>query len=305
MIYLILSIISSVAIAVIFKMNGTKKTNKYAMIATNYLAAVVVSLIISISKGNLFLLFSKNTFRVFYSEVFTVLGKQQIFSPEGSAVWALIVGSTLGASYCLSFLKYQKAIVENGMGIAAMFLRISVIIPMIISIIIWKDYPTLVQSIGLLLCFVSIIIFNVDFKNINKSKVNYDLLLLLFWGGLSSFVAKLYQNYALVEFKEILTLFIFLTAFITSIIYLLKNNKKISKNDIIVGISIGIPNLLTVTFLVLALNYLNTSVVYMLSSVASIIIVMIIGVFFFKEKLHKKDIIGLIITIIAVTLLNS
>lgn len=305
MTYLILSIICSVSIAVIFKINGTKEVNKYAMISVNYLAAMVVSLILSINTGNLSILFSKNTFEIFYREVFTVFGKQQIFSPEGSAVWALIVGCTLGASYCLSFLKYQKTIVENGMGIAAMFLRISVIIPMIISIIIWKDYPTFMQFIGILLCLISIVIFNVDFKNVSKNKINYDLLLLLLWGGLSSFSAKLYQNYAMVEFKEVLTLFTFLTAFLTSIIFLLKKNRKVSKNDIIVGIEIGIPNLLTITFLVLALNNINTSVVYMLSSVASIIIVMFIGVCFFKEKISKKDIVGIITTIVAVILLNA
>nr|WP_312576641.1 EamA family transporter [Sedimentibacter sp.] len=305
MMYLFLSIICSVAIAVIFKINGSREVNKYAMISVNYLTAVIVSLIASINKGNLYMLFSKNTYVIFYNEFFNVLEKQHIFSPEGSVVWAIIVGCTLGATYCLSFFKYQKSIVENGMGIAAMFLRISVIIPMIISIIIWNEYPTFIQFIGLFLCLVSIITLNIDFNKISKNKINYDLLLLLIWGGLSNFSVKLYQNYALVEFKEILTLFTFLVALITSIIILFKRNRIINKNDIIVGIEIGIPNLLTVSFLVLALNYINTSVAYMLSSVSSIIIVMFIGIFFFEEKICKKDIIGVITTIIAVILLNA
>lgn len=303
MIYLMLNVACGAIIATIFKINGSKDVNKYAVITANYCVALAFSLIVSLYKGK-FALLNSNSMQMFFYEMKSVFAGNKIFSVEASAIWAMIIGCPLGYSYCLSFLKYQKTITENGMGISNMFMRISVIIPMIISIILWKEYPTAIQFLGILLCFASIVLFNVDFKSSKKIMINADLLLLLLFGGISQFSAKLYQKFAVVECKEVLTFFIFLAALIASIVFLIKGKNKISRNDYMAGIAIGIPNVLSTIFLILALNCMNTSIVYVLSSVSSIIIVMLIGLLFFKENIGRKDIVGIITTVIAVVLIN-
>ncbi len=72
----------------------------------------------------------------------------------------------------------------------------------------------------------------------------------------------------------------------------------------IVGLSIGIPNLLTTIFLVLALEDIETHIAYLLSSLLSILIVLIIGLLFLKEKLERKDLIAMGLSVIAISLIN-
>lgn len=302
--YLLLSIICSVLVAIIFKINGNKESNIYAIVTVNYVAAITISLIISISDG-VHSLIDINNFLSFTNEMENVFSNANVFSLEASAIWAIIVGIIFGPIFCFAFFRYRKGIVESGMGITNTFMKLSVIIPILISMMVWKEYPSGIQSIGIILCIISILILNLDFNNTNKINFNKNLLILTIVGGLAQFTAKIYQKYGLVDCTSILTLFTFISAFITSLIFLFRNREPIVKRDIITGLIIGIPNLLATSFLVLALEYIDTHITYLISSLLSIIIVLIIGLIFLKEQLRKKDLLAVSVSIIAIFLLNS
>ncbi|WMJ78637.1 MULTISPECIES: EamA family transporter [unclassified Sedimentibacter] len=304
MIYLALSILCGILVAVIFRMFENQKINLHVIITFNYISALIVSLIIVVYK-NMFNLISLSSLHNFMNEYNIIFRSTGILSIEASAGWAIITGTLFGPIFCFSFFQYQKNISISGMGIASTFMKISVVIPMIISMLFWKEYPSLMQSAGIILCIISILIFNLDFENIRHFKLNKNLILLIILGGLAQFTAKVYQKYGSVDCRDILTLFIFLSSFITSLILLLRHKSYICAKDVIIGLTLGIPNLFNTTFLVLALSYIDTSIAYMLSSLISIIIILIIGLFFFKEKIYKKDILGLIIALVSIYFINN
>lgn len=303
MTYLLLSIICSVLVTIIFKINGNKESNIYAIISISYIVSITLSLIISIMEG-VHSLININNIVKFTQEVGNVFRYAKVFSVESSAIWAIIVGIVFGPIFCFAFFRFQKGIVESGMSITNTFMKLSVIIPILISIIIWGEYPSKIQFIGIVLCIVSILILNLDFQNTNKVHYNKNLLILIILGGMAQFTAKIYQKYGIIHCTPILTLFTFISAFITSLIFFLKNRKPIGKSDMIVGLSIGIPNLLTTIFLVLALEDIETHIAYLLSSLLSILIVLIIGLLFLKEKLERKDLIAMGLSVIAISLIN-
>lgn len=70
------------------------------------------------------------------------------------------------------------------------------------------------------------------------------------------------------------------------------------------GMLLGIPNYLTARFLLLALNSVKAVVVYPTYSVGSILLVMVFGLFLFKEKLTKKQFLAIGLILFALVLLN-
>src|SRR5699024_8994190 len=107
-------------------------------------------------------------------------------------------------------------------------------------------------------------------------------------GGMAEFSNKIYQKYALNEFKDIFLFSVFFVAFLISIYYTLKQKNKITKKDILTGFAVGIPNLFSSYFLILSLESVKTSVAFPIYSAGSIVLINIGGFFIFKEKLSNK-----------------
>jgi len=304
MTYLFTAIFLSSIIPVIFKFTENKNLNRYAITFFNYLTASVIAFFMS-KNENLFKLLNLNSLNIFKDE-FTqvILLRDDIFTPEASTIWAVLVGVTLGILFCLSFVQYQKSIKTNGISLSNTFLKLGVLIPMTISLILWEEYPTNFQWIGIILSLIAIIIANVNFKKDSIKDVRLNLLLLILYGGLAQFATKLFQKYALIEYKNLLLFFIFISALITSLFIIIKNKNNFGINEFLSGTLVGIPNLFTSYFMVLAFTQINTSTALLLNSSGSIVLVLIYGFFIFKEKLKNREKLAVAFTILAMIAIN-
>lgn len=211
MFYLILAIICSATIAFIFKYAQRYNTNQYLVTSSNYFTAFLISLGMIINKEIFREVIKEQSF---WGELKTVLwGDHYILSPYGSVIWGIIVGGISGAFFFLSFTYYQKSVKENGIGLSGTFSKLGILIPMIFSIIIWREFPTTTQWIGIVLSLVSIVIVNLSLKSVKKLDINITIILLFIFGGMAEFSNKIYQKYALSEYKDIFLFSIFLVAF--------------------------------------------------------------------------------------------
>jgi drug/metabolite transporter (DMT)-like permease len=225
------------------------------------------------------------------------------FNEFTSFIWAIIIGSMAGAFFFLSFFLYQKSIRENGVGLSGAFGKLGILIPMIFSIIFWKEYPNVIQTVGISFALFAIIFINIPFKK-EKLNFNYLLILLFLFGGMAEFSNKIFQNYSFTKYKEIFLFFVFFSAFLISLYFTLRKPKKVHKRDIITGILVGIPNYFSSFFLIMALDYVKTSVAFPIFSSGSILFINLGGIIIFKEFPSKKDWIAIISTIIALILMN-
>lgn len=301
MIYLLLAIICSSSIAIIFKFSETNNLNRYAVTTMNYFTAFTVSLVLALVEGNIKMGLEGNFLDEFQD---VIIEGNNLFSPMASLIWAIVVGIIAGAFFFLSFVYYQMSVRENNVGLAGTFGKLGILVPMSFSIIIWKEFPTSIQWIGIILSLISIIIVNVSFEKQNLKDIHMNLILLFFFGGLAEFSNKIFQKYAISEYKSVFLFFVFFIAFIISLMTTIKRKKIIKKIDLLTGILVGIPNLFSSFFLIMALNYIETSIVFPIYSAGSIVIITLVGTLFFKEKLKKKEIIAIFMTIIALILIN-
>ncbi len=239
-----------------------------------------------------------------FTKEFKLLSSGHIFSPYSSIIWGLIIGGVSGIFFYLSFIYYQKSVKENGVGISGTIAKLGILIPMILSIIIWKEIPSIVQWLGIVLAMGSILTIDISEKPIDNFDIKPGLILLFVFGGLAEFSNKIYQKYALNEFKDVFLFAIFFVAFLVSIYFTLKQNKKINRRDIFTGFAVGIPNLFSSYFLILALETINTSVAFPIYSAGSIVLINIGGYLIFKEKILRKNKIAILLTVLALVLIN-
>lgn len=279
--------------------------NRYAVTSANYFTAFTVSLFMFFYNNSFNSVSFKASFNKFAKE-FTavVINSNGMFSKESSIAWAIVVGVFAGIFFFLSFIYYQKSVKENGVGLSGTFGKLGILIPMIFSIVIWSEFPSPLQWVGIILSLTSILIVNLSIKDLSSRTFNNSLILLFFFGGMAEFSNKIFQKYALTDFKDLFLFFVFIVAFAISIFFTLKEKIKVTKKDILLGIAVGIPNLFSSYFLILALNYMTSSVAFPIYSAGSILLINLGGLIIFKEKLSMKETFAILMTILALILIN-
>ncbi len=302
MFYLILAIICSATIALIFKYTESSNGNRYVITSANYFIAFTTSLGMIIYNQTFKGIQKQTNFIDELKGVFAA--GDLVLSPYGSVIWAMVVGSFFGGFFFMSFIFYQKSVHKNGVGISGTFAKLGILIPMIFSIVLWREYPTSLQWIGIVLALTSIIMVNLSLKGIKKFDFEPTIILLFVFGGLAEFSNKIYQKYALSDYKSVFLFFIFFVAFFISVGYARKKKAKVTKKDVLTGFAVGIPNLFSSFFLILSLDTLTTSVAFPLFSAGSILLITLGGYFIFKERISNKNKLAIGLIIVALILLN-
>jgi len=273
LLFLILGILSSTLVALTMKYSQIKCAPNGSMITVNYVVCILCALF-NTGIGNL------------HIEKFS-----------------MGLGAFQGLLYLLSFLLYQYNIRKNGLALSSAFMKLGLLVPIIASIFWFREIPTIVQIVGILLAIAAILILNLK-KDGDGSVFVLGLIFLLLTGGAGDFTAKIFEVYGQAQFNKQFVLYTFVMALILSLALAIKNKQTLDKNDIICGIFVGVPNYFSAYFLLKALYSVPATIAYPTYSMTVILLSTLAGVFLFKEKLSKLQLLALFIVLCAVVLLN-
>jgi drug/metabolite transporter (DMT)-like permease len=307
MIYLFLAIVCSSSIALIFKYSEGNEMNRYAVTSANYFTAFTVSLLMILFKHSIKIYGINISLTNFIYEFRKIILKNNgVFSESASFTWAILLGLVGGVFFFLSFIYYQKSVGENGAALSGTFGKLGILVPMVFSVIIWNEIPRFHQWIGIFVALFSIVFvnFSPNKDKSNNTTINLTLILLFLFGGMAEFQNKLFQQYALTQYKDVFLFFVFITGFFLSLYFVIKSRQIIMKKDLFTGFLVGIPNLFSSYFLIMALNSMPTAIVFPIYSAGSIIFISLGEVFLYKEKLSQKDKIAILLVILALILIN-
>ena len=120
---LILAILSSVLISLIMRFSSEKVKNNVSMLSMNYLTCMLLG--------------------AFYS------GTGNLIPQDPSLPWVLAVGAFNGALYLSGFIVFQTSVRKNGMVLSALFMKLGLLVPMVLSIFLFREKLTVRQWIGL------------------------------------------------------------------------------------------------------------------------------------------------------------
>ncbi|MBN1550536.1 DMT family transporter [bacterium] len=297
MISLFLAIACSSTIALIFKITETGKMNRYTITCFNYLTASAISGLFIALQG-IPLNFQGNWFNLLKT-VLVAVSDSTILTESHGFVWAVTSGGIAGIFFFCSFIFYQISVKKYGAGISGAFAKLGIFLPMILSVVIWREIPSRFQWIGMGFAGFALLAVNIPSMKSLKS-LRFSLLALFFWGGMAEFSNKIFQKYASFDFKPLFLLTTFCSAFVYSVAVLVYRRDIPIFRDIIMGIAVGIPNLFSSFFLIDALARLPAAAVFSLFGAGTIVIINIAGMVFWKEKLNIWELVSIIMTVIGI-----
>jgi drug/metabolite transporter (DMT)-like permease len=284
MINLLLAIFFSSLLYIVFKFFSKFNVNTFQAIVLNYIVAFLVGIVLSEEKLD------------FYS----ILNKSWLF---GSFI--------LGSLFILVFNILGKTSQENGVSVASVSSKMSMIIPILFGIFFFKESITFPKVIGILIALVAV--YFTSKKEAGKVEMkNFIFPILLFFGAGIVDTSVSYLQYTYLKDSEI-ALFsatTFLSAFffgiLISIFKTIKGDFKFRGKSIIGGVFLGIPNYFSMYFLIKALHNKNleSATVFTLINIGVILLSTIFGIILFKEKLLKQNYLGIALAIIAVILVT-
>ncbi|MBQ8830505.1 MAG: EamA family transporter [Oscillospiraceae bacterium] len=277
MIYLLLAIISSALVSLVMRLSTDKVKGNIAMLSVNYLVCMCLAA----------------GFAGFGSMIPEIEGLGQ----------TLGLGAVNGVLYLASFVLFQLNVKRNGVVLASTFMKLGLLVPMVLSILLFGEMPEAVQVIGFVLAIIAILMINLE-KDENGRGFKVGLILLLLCGGTADAMSKVFEEVGNAALSQQFLLYTFATAFILCLCLMVYKKQKIGKNELIYGALIGIPNFFSAKFLLKSLESVDAVIAYPTFSVATILVVTLVGVLAFKEKLGKRQWAALGIILAALVLLN-
>jgi multidrug transporter EmrE-like cation transporter len=130
------------------------------------------------------------------------------------------------------------------------------------------------------------------------------LLALLVLGGLGDTMSKVFETWGDPSLAPQFLLYTFGAALVLCIVLMLYKKQRPGRYELLFGVLIGVPNFFSARFLLRALGSLPAVIVYPTFSVATILVVTLAGVVFFREKLTRRQWLALGAILAALVLLN-
>lgn len=278
--YLALSVFFSLSVAQVLKLLEIGKVRVLNTLVINYLVAAIIS-----------------TISTDWDSLDTSVSLLPIWFHAGF----------LGILFIANFIIYSKSIDNNGMGVSIAAMRMSLVFPIVLSLTVYNEPVSLGLIIGIILSFVALFLLIPKLKSAvrRNPKITMLPILLFIISGVSDAGLKVFEQ----EFSTFMTeaqflSALFLFAFITGLSILgARNALNFKKKELLYGLLLGIVNLYSSFFILLALKDIPGSVVFPLSNLSIVFLGSFIGIVIWKDKFTTRQWVGLVIASISIFLL--
>ncbi len=279
MLALALAIISSTSVALMLKVNDVRGGNPLALLAGNYLMASVL--------GGAFLLTADD----------------RILSLE-----SLLLGAVLALGFMLTFFVFAKAVGTAGTALATVSSRISLVIPVVLSMLLFGELPSGYQFVGFVFTFLTLALFYLSTRSAtehHRRAAAYLYLLILLVGiGVNDFGMKLFLEWRSEAEKPFFLLCIFAFAFIYTLLLMRWRGVPHDKVSFRRGLVLGIPNILSSFFLLSALASLKAIFVYPAINIGVILLTALGADLIWRERLNAWGRLALVAGAAAIVLMG-
>jgi len=280
--YILSSAICSVIIAHLLKTAEFKKLNTVRVLTVNYITAAAIA-------------FLTPTYDAGLDFKFT------------DASGALILAVIVGFIFIVNFFIYSKSVDKNGVGISVAAMRVSLIVPVLLSTFWYLEMISGLQWFGVFTVFIALYLLLPNKRKMLKEPLSAAwLLVLIFIGtGLGDASLKVFEeDFLSVITKEQFMGTVFISSFlIGTTVILFQKNWQFSKAEIVLGVAVGIPNLYSAIFLINALELLSGAIVYSMVNILAVLGATLVGIFRWGDRLTKAQWTGIVVTLISILLL--
>ena len=275
MFYLLLAIAGSAMISIMLRISSGKIKEGCSMLAFNYLTCTIL--------GMAYAGFTPGIFQ----------------NPGFPA--ALGLGIVNGILLLVSFILMQSSVRKNGVELTSIFTKLGLLVPLVLSVVVFREMPTWVQVIGFCIAIAAIIVINLQK---DTGRFDWSLIILLLRAGGTDAMAKIYEALGSADLTDPYLLYSFGAAFVLCVGVVISKKERPGFREFLFGTLIGIPNFLSSKFLLSALATVPAVVAYPTFSVATLLVITLTGVLAFREKLKAHQWAALAAILVALVMLN-
>lgn len=270
MIYLILSILCSVLIANLLMVFNRRKDNDIVVIFLgNYFVAAIFSLLNS---------------------------RRAIVNIN----WLeLAFAAFAGFLFLYNFFVYHKSIVINGLSLSVGVMRTALIIPVLLSVLIFADRLSLLSGIGILIVLASFWLLSEKQKLRNIIWIGALFLIT----GATDISLKIVSVFGKMD-QNLYLYFLFSAAYVFTLIWIIWQKRQIKWQSILFGFALGIPNQLSSLFFLKALQIVAAPVAYPIVASGVVLISIISDIVFWRRRYTLKQRFAFVLLILGIVFLN-
>lgn len=286
MMYILLSILSSTLIFILFKFINKFNARTFHVIVLNYLIAAVSGFILSDIPLNI-------------TEVL-------------NSGWFYISALT-GVLFILMFYVISLSTVKAGISVTTVASKMSVIIPVLFSVIYYNEILTDVKITGITLAIVALVLTLWKKNTGNEIKPVIILPVLLFIGlGIGDSLVKYAQASLLQpDLFPRFTSAVFMFSFISGTVALVFCKSRVKGflryDTYIFGLMLGLVNFGSIYFLINALNdnSLESSAVFGINNIGIVLFSVLAGFLVFREKILPLNWLGISLSFVSIWFLTG
>lgn len=278
MVWLVLSILSSTAVAVLLKYASLHRVPQFPLFAVNYATALTLGL---------------------------VLAEQGSAAAEPPT--AIVLAAATGVLYVLGFLVFKRTITVAGTGIATSVSRLSVTLPVLISVVAFGELVGGWQAAGIVLAIAVLPLSGKVWPprrdELRSGGLAWTLAVFVIF-GLNDIVLKIRAELLPGSDPGFFFALLFGTAGVISVVLALARRERVQARTLLVGVPLGAVNYGTAHFLANALETVPGAQAFTLNSVGVMLVAVLAGRLLFAERLARHNYLFLAGSLAAIVLLR-
>lgn len=285
MIYIVLSVLFNATLFIVIKSYKRFEIDTLQALVVNYLTAFFTGM-----------LFTEESYQ--YSNI--------VQKPW--YLGSLLLGCLFISVFYVTAITSQK----NGLSVASVASKMSVVIPILFGIFYFKESIGIFKIIGIILALAAVYLTSKKQKGALEVPSNLWFPAMVFFGaGCIDTFLKIMQTYYVKENDiPLFSANTFFNAFIIGLALVFygfyKKKMTFKGKNILGGILLGIPNYFALYYMIRMLDnpVMESSTIFTINNIAIVLLVTLVGLIFFKEKITIKNTIGIILAIIAITMVT-
>ncbi len=280
LVFLALSTLSSVGFAAILRHNESRAGSRLVLLASNYVVAAACG-----------------------ATYWAITGAK----PIGGLTLAF---GLLGGFFFVSTAWIMTAAMARvGIGITVAVTRLSVILPIVASITVYSEYPSLLQTVGLALAGASLYLFGVSAGAIREGArqplKNWLILAGVFAAmGCANLLLKLFSEHCPRADKPGFLTMVFSVALVFAGALARIRREKVAAADVRLGLLLGVPNFCSTIFFILALTAIPGIVVFPVNDIGVVVISTLVGMAVWHERLDPARRWAVALALASIALIN-
>lgn len=286
MLFLILATIASAGNGLTMKFAGARSGNKWSLLLFNYLAATVLSGLAAMRAG---------------------LAPAEVMPHEAA------LGVVTGVLFITAFALLQLNVLVNGATVSSSLNRMGAIIPMLLSIVLFAELPSVPGWFGIAAAVVAIVLLSVpglatkpdaNPKTQKAPSTRHLLILMVLASGTADTMSKVFEVFGSHAHEEAFILTTFGTALVICLVMLLRSGEKPAPIDLACGTMLGLFNYFSSDLMLRALMELPAYAAYTGFSTGVVLLTYVANALFMHEELTRRDRTAIAFILVALALIN-